>query len=154
MKLYELMGRGTRACRYVWAMPNSIIGLLIFLPFACRCHIARKDGVIELCSPGLAWVLRNLPLSSGVIALTLGHVVLGRDPDCLAASRAHERVHVAQYERWGPLFLPAYLLATVVAFVQGRHPYEDNHFERLAFAVADPRPVMARRGLRRIGGPT
>lgn len=109
---------------------------------------------MELCSPGLAWVLRNLPPSSGVIALTLGHVVLGRDLDCLAASRAHERVHVAQYERWGPLFLPAYLLASVAALVQGRHPYEDNHFERSAFAVADPRPLMARRGLRRFGGAT
>jgi len=144
----------SRACQYLWAMPNSIMGLLIFLPFAYRCHIARKDGVIELCSPGLAWLLRNLPPGGGVVAVTLGHVVLGRDLDCLTASRAHERVHVAQYECWGPLFLPAYLLASAVALAQGRDPYEDNHFERLAFAVADPRPVMARRGLRRIGSAT
>ena len=143
-----------RACRYLWTMPNSILGLLIFLPFAYGSQIAWRTGVMEMCSPGLAWALRKLPPGTGVIALTLGHVVLGRDPDCLAASRTHERVHVAQYERWGPLFLPAYLLASGVAFAQGRHPYRDNRFERVAFAVADPLPVMTRRGLRQIGGST
>ena len=38
-----------------------------------------------------------------------------------------------QYERWGPFFLPAYLLSSLVALLLGRDPYLDNRFEREAF---------------------
>jgi hypothetical protein len=74
----------------------------------------------------------------GVAALTLGHVVLGMSRAALAHTRAHERVHVAQVERWGPFFLPAYALASLWALLRGRNPYRDNPFEREAFAVAEP----------------
>ena len=47
-------------------------------------------------------------------------------------TRAHERVHVRQYEWWGPLFVPAYLLAGLWALIHGGHPYFDNRFEREA----------------------
>jgi hypothetical protein len=46
--------------------------------------------------------------------------------------RRHERVHVRQYERWGPLFIPLYLGASAWALVNGRDPYCDNPFEREA----------------------
>ena len=39
-----------------------------------------------------------------------------------------------QYERWGPLFGPAYLLSSLVQLARGRRPYWDNHFEREAYA--------------------
>ena len=39
--------------------------------------------------------------------------VLGIDEFWLNETRAHERVHVRQYEHWGPLFIPAYLGAAV-----------------------------------------
>jgi hypothetical protein len=32
--------------------------------------------------------------------MTLGHVVIARDQDLLDLTRAHERVHVRQCERW------------------------------------------------------
>ena len=66
--------------------------------------------------------------------MTLGHVVLGRDLMALNFSRAHERIHVRQCERWGPLFLPAYLLASAWLWLRGRDPYLDNPFEREAYA--------------------
>jgi hypothetical protein len=65
--------------------------------------------------------------------MTLGHVILGRDVACLDHSRRHEQVHVRQYERWGPLFLPLYLAASLVACCRGLDPYVDNPFEREAF---------------------
>jgi hypothetical protein len=74
--------------------------------------------------------------ATGVLALTLGHVILGRDRSCLERCRRHERVHVGQYERWGPLFLPAYAASSLWQLACGRDPYRDNHFERQAFAVA------------------
>jgi hypothetical protein len=65
--------------------------------------------------------------------MTLGHVVLGQDLFLLDATRAHERVHVRQAERWGPLFLPAYVIASVAALLRGGNPYRDNAFEREAY---------------------
>ena len=57
------------------------------------------------------------------------------DQAALDRSRAHERVHVRQCERWGPLFIPAYLLASAVLWCQGRDFYEENPFEREAYAA-------------------
>jgi hypothetical protein len=65
-------------------------------------------------------------------AMTLGHVVLGRNTAALHALRSHERVHVRQYERWGPLFLPAYALSSLWQSLHGRCAYRDNFFERQA----------------------
>jgi hypothetical protein len=65
-------------------------------------------------------------------AITLGHVVIGIDADTLARWRAHERVHVRQYERWGALFFAAYPLASLWQILRGRRPYWDNPFEAQA----------------------
>jgi hypothetical protein len=70
--------------------------------------------------------------------MTLGHVVIGRDPVVLDRCRKHEWVHVRQYERWGPLFLPAYLLCSAWLWWHGRNPYLDNPFEVEAFAIDTP----------------
>ena len=61
--------------------------------------------------------------------MTLGHVILGRTTDDLDRCRAHEQVHVRQVERWGGLFIPAYLMASAIAWSRGRHYYFDNSFE-------------------------
>ena len=66
-------------------------------------------------------------------ALTLGHVVLAVDAACLQQWRNHERVHVRQFERWGPLMGPAYVLESVWQGLRGRRPYRDNRFERAAY---------------------
>ena len=50
-------------------------------------------------------------------------------------TRRHERAHVDQYERWGPLFLPAYLMSSLTAFCRGQDYYFDNRFEREARAA-------------------
>jgi hypothetical protein len=100
------------------------------------------EGVIEIegglvtrmLRRGMPWLSPSL--GGGAAAMTLGHVVWGRDRDCLETSRAHERVHVRQYERWGPLFIPAYLLAGAVARLRGFDPYLDNPFEREAYDEA------------------
>lgn len=65
--------------------------------------------------------------------MTLGHVILGRDAACLDFARCHEHVHVRQVERWGPFFIPAYLLASLYYYLRGGRAYFDNPFEREAF---------------------
>jgi hypothetical protein len=65
--------------------------------------------------------------------MTLGHVILGRNQECLEYSRDHEHVHVRQYERWGPFMLPAYLGSSLVLYFRGLDPYLDNPFEIEAY---------------------
>jgi hypothetical protein len=94
-----------------------------------------RDGVIETRGGAATFLLRHLTLlPGGASAMTVGHVVLGRDMHNLDRTRTHERVHVRQYETWGPFFLPAYLAASVIALTRGRHYYRDNPFEEAARA--------------------
>jgi hypothetical protein len=91
-------------------------------------------GVVEVHGRGIRWLLRHFTLvKGGASALTFGHVVLGIDTAALDASRPHERIHVRQYERWGPLLIPAYLLAMFWLLVRRRNAYLDNPFERAAY---------------------
>lgn len=123
-----------RLLTYGWVLPNTLLGL-IMVPAALLSggRARRVEGVLEVHGRAVAWLLRHgVPLHGGAVALALGHVVLGRDAAALARSRAHERVHVRQYETWGPLFIPAYLVAGLAAYVRGGHPYQDNPFEREA----------------------
>ncbi len=119
--------------RYLWASPTTLVGLVLAISLLKRGRMALVDGVIEAHSPLLGLTLHRLtPLAGGAAAITLGHVVIGRNAQVLEATRAHERVHVRQYEMWGPLFVPAYCLAGLWALTRGRHPYFDNRFERHA----------------------
>ena len=70
------------------------------------------------------------------MALTLGHTILGRTAAALDLAHDHEMVHVRQYERWGPLFVPAYLGASLLLWLRGRDAYHDNPFERQAYDEA------------------
>ena len=82
-------------------------------------HMARRSGGCSRAS--CRW--------RGAAAVTFGHVVVGRDQWALASCRAQERVHVRQYECWGPFFIPAYVAASVWAILRRRDPYFDNPFE-------------------------
>jgi len=127
-----------RILSYGWALPNTLLGFF-FLPLVLVFGgtARRVGGVLEVQGRGIAWLLRRLvPLRGGASAITLGHVVLGRSVSELERSRAHEQVHVRQSERWGPLFIPAYLIAGLVALVKGGSPYYDNPFERQARAAS------------------
>lgn len=124
--------------RYLWAAPATCLGLaLAGLGVSAGGRICLHAGVLEAEGRLLAWGLRHLTLvAGGVSAITFGHVVLARDAQTLTLTRAHERVHVRQYERWGPLFIPVYLAASVWAALRGRDPYLENPFEREAREIS------------------
>ncbi|HEX2030445.1 MAG TPA: hypothetical protein VHL78_03455 [Actinomycetota bacterium] len=107
-----------RAVAYLWALPNTLLGLLVgLLSFQCP---RRAGGLLVFDGPprGSLWVIRLFRRS----AVTLGHVVLSNRP-LEGALLAHERHHVWQYERLGPLYLPVYLLVWVFTGYR-RHPFE------------------------------
>ena len=112
---------------WLWALPNSVLGFLIGvagLPWGTR--LRRGDNALYFLGHPL---MRYLPAK----AITFGHCVLfrpgvepravvgrydGQGRQCLSD---HEYAHTLQYERWGPLFLPVYLL---LALGPKPHPLE------------------------------
>jgi hypothetical protein len=103
------------------------------------------DGVLEVHAPLIAAILRRVvPIQGGALAITLGHIVLGRDDESLEITRAHERVHVRQCERWGPLFIPAYLLASLWSWMKGTGAYAGDYFEREASVLGVPEGSLNR----------
>jgi len=89
--------------------------------------------VIEFHGGLLDRLLRRVPICGGAAAMTLGHVVIARTKGDLDRSRRHELVHVAQYERWGPLMVPAYLACSAWLWLRGYDAYFDNPFEAEAY---------------------
>ena len=130
---------GARWAAYAWAAPTSLLGLLAVALTAPRLRVV--DGVLEAHGPRLARLLDLMAPQMHVLAMTLGHAVIARDAVALDDTRAHERVHVHQAERWGPCFVPAYLIASAVAWGRGGDAYADNVFERDAWSTA---PVATR----------
>ncbi len=126
-----------RTLRYLWAFPTSLVGLLAgVLTLATGGHgrwqvcyrlASGETAVLEMWGGFSRWFLERTPVRAR--AMTLGHVILGRDLECLEQCRDHELVHVRQTELWGPFFLPAYLLASLWAYLKGGHYYRDNWFE-------------------------
>lgn len=126
----------TTALKYIWASPASALGVCA----ACIASVAgaeakRTSGVLEVSlaprSARLCKAVSCLPFT----AITFGHVVIACSAQQQAALRAHERVHVAQYELWGSLFLLAYPLESLFQWVRGRRAYLDNRFEIAARAA-------------------
>ncbi|MBA3773680.1 MAG: signal peptide prediction [Ramlibacter sp.] len=127
-----------RALAYAWAAPYSAVGAMLALAVVLSGGRARMHrGVLECAGGALGRAFSHLPAPLAFSAITVGHVVLGLDHATLAAVREHERVHVGQYERWGPLFVPAYLVAGLIELLRGRRAYRDNYFERQAYGDTD-----------------
>lgn len=76
-----------------------------------------------------------MPIPGGAAAMTFGHTILGQDDYQLNRARDHEHVHVRQYERWGPVFGPAYVLCSLWLWFRGYNAYLDNPFEVEAYRI-------------------
>jgi hypothetical protein len=114
----------------LWAAPCSAVGLLfagvvLLLGGSARPHAGTLEVRWRDDDAACGRFARRLPFC----AITLGHVIVGVTAEALDRSRAHERVHVRQYERWGLLFFPAYAASSLWQWVRGRRPYWDNVFE-------------------------
>lgn len=119
-----------RAIAYTWAAPTTCVGLaagLIALGTGGRVQVRR--GALEFHGGFWGWFFGR----TGFAAMTLGHAIIGKDAKCLEYARDHEHVHVRQVERWGPFFLPAYLLASAWVWGRGKRLYRDNPFECEAY---------------------
>ena len=129
------MNRFLRCLAYLWAAPNTILGILLAGLLGGRSNVwIWVDGVLEVSGPDLAsWLNRPWGALSSITAITFGHTVLAQSREAHDFTRSHERVHVRQYERWGSLFIFAYLAASLYLWLQGKDCYRDNPFEKEAY---------------------
>jgi hypothetical protein len=120
---------------FLWALPWTALGIVVgLIGVATGGGFQRVGRVLEFHGGLIEYLLRSwVPIANGASAMTLGHCVIARSEIDLDLSRGHELVHVAQYERWGPLFVPAYLGFSAWLWVVGRDPYLDNPFEVEAY---------------------
>ena len=124
------------AFKYIWTSPASAIGICAtFIASVVGAKIKRVSGVLEVSLAPRSGMLCKAVACLPFAAITLGHVVIACSADEQAAHREHERVHVAQYELWGPVFLLAYPLDSLYQLLNGRRPYLDNRFELAARAA-------------------
>jgi hypothetical protein len=130
------MNRWLPIARYGWALPCTVVGLLLALPaLLLGARGQRVDGVFEVALSGDAQACPRLLRHAPWVAITFGHVVIGRTAHELACLRAHEHAHVRQYERWGALFFLAYPAASLMQLLCGKRAYRDNRFEVQARAA-------------------
>ena len=117
---------------FVWAMPNTLLGLVVG---ALTFQTPRIHGgaiVFDREPRGVTWLLRAMNRT----AMTLGFVIVSAAP-VEGRLLAHERHHVRQSMLWGPLFVPVYL-ALAIPFGYRRHPME--RAARRAAGEIQPRP--------------
>jgi hypothetical protein len=130
--------RAARLLIYLWVLPTTLIGLPFLITALFDGEARCVNGVLEIHGRVTSFFLRRvagLMLPNGASAMTLGHIVIGRDREMLDRTRRHERVHVRQCEWFGPFFVVAYLLCSVVVLLMGRDAYRANPFERQAFGI-------------------
>lgn len=129
---------------YAWVAPNTALGLLlglVMISLGGKVHFI--DGVAEFHGGwvGNFFASRSHPFCFG--AITVGHVILATCHNELSALRAHEHVHVRQYERWGIFFLPTYALSSLWELCHGRNGYWNNCFEKQAYAEEAKQKLQA-----------
>ncbi|HEX9046570.1 MAG TPA: hypothetical protein VF988_06040 [Verrucomicrobiae bacterium] len=129
----------TAPIKYLWASPATLVGLCGgAVALALGGSMTVHTGVLEISlsakSRFSSWLAPRLPFA----AITFGHTVFAVSEPLQHLLRRHERVHVAQYELWGPLFLIAYPAESLLQFLRGRRAYLDNRFEVAARAGESP----------------
>lgn len=125
-----------KLCKIAWASPWTLFGLLIgfaCIPFSGKITFYR--GTFGCYGRGVALLLRKVPIGGGARAMTLGHTILACDRATLISTHPHELVHVRQYERWGPFFVPAYWLCGIWLWWNNGDAYWDNPFEKEAYRL-------------------
>jgi hypothetical protein len=116
-----------RFLRYAWASPTTLVGLLAGALTLCSGgKVQCRRGALEFYGGFALWLADLMRFG----AMTLGHAIIGRDAETLRFCRDHEQAHVRQVERWGAAFIPAYLMASLLAWWRGGDYYRDNWFER------------------------
>jgi hypothetical protein len=128
----DMMRMLARVTTLVWASPWTLLGMGVgAIGLLTGGRAQRRGSVVEFHGGAVTRLLARLP--NRPMAMTLGHTIIGVSAAALDILRPHELVHVRQYERWGPAFVPAYLLCSARLWLAGKDAYRDNPFEQEAY---------------------
>ena len=76
-----------RLIRYTWASPTTLLGLVAGALALCSGgKVQQRRGALEFHGGFARWLAERV----GFAAMTLGHVIIGRDPWSLDFCRDHE----------------------------------------------------------------
>jgi len=126
---------------FLWASPCSMVGVVLaVIPLLAGGRAKWSSGALEVTyrenQARCGRLARELPFRG----IVFGHVILAVTREELRSIGPHERVHVQQYERWGPLFFFVYGASSLWQLIRGRSVYWDNHFEVQARALSARAP--------------
>lgn len=104
--------------KYLWALPCTLIGFLLFLISIPRKIIKRDDMFIGMARK--TWFLPK-----NIIAITFGNLVIYSSNFTLdARTITHESMHVKQYMRYGILFYLFYLIEFLIGYYKYHNWYQ------------------------------
>ena len=103
---------------FLWTLPNTVLGLVCGALTFQRPRVVQGAVVFDRAPRGLTAVMTRFDRT----AMTVGYVIVSAVPVEGTLLR-HEQHHIEQYRRWGPLFIPVYLLLAI-PFGYRRHPME------------------------------
>jgi len=119
-----------RVAKLLWAAPYSAVGLVVAaVPLAFGGTAKWSAGALEVAYRQSLVQCGKLASRLPFRAIVFGHVILAVTREELVHLGPHERIHVDQYEHWGPVFLAAYGVSSLVQIFRGRSPYWHNYFE-------------------------
>lgn len=113
---------------HVWTLPNTVVGLLAALLGGAKLARFERGALIFVAGERGAW---RWWFDHGWAGITIGGVIVFSNHAQSVSPwlTRHELRHWFQYRLLGPLFLPVYGVASLVALAQGRRVYHDNVFE-------------------------
>ena len=117
----------------VWALPLTLVGLLLALPvlaYRGEVRLVRSARAPALLFSGRAadYMLERHPFGA-MCAMAIGHVVIAERSSLTRRILTHELAHVRQAACWGILFPFVYLGASAWALLRGQDAYWNNVFE-------------------------
>ncbi|MBT1070515.1 hypothetical protein [Pelotalea chapellei] len=129
------MGHNTKMldlkfAKLVWVLPCSAVGLVLTaVLLVAGAKVSWSSGALEVTFRDSLADCGRRARDLSCRGIVFGHVILAVTREELAIIGAHERIHVQQYERWGPLFFLAYGTSSLLQLIHRRSPYWHNHFE-------------------------
>lgn len=116
----------------VWALPLTLLGVLLALPILARrgqlCVVHAPIPALLVSGPLADFLLERHPFGA-MCAMAVGHVVIADRQGLTPQILTHELAHVRQAAQWGFVFPLAYLAASGWAAIRGRDAYWHNIFE-------------------------
>jgi hypothetical protein len=113
----------------IWNSPNTLVGLSVKAFFGNN-NFEKHGDMHFVAKPGSRFDKQFEKM--GKTAITLGEIILYKSDAFTRRTIEHEIVHVDQYRKYGPFFLPAYGISSIISRIKHGSWYRENEFEKKA----------------------